>query len=163
MASVIGICFTRLKNSSVINNNIITFAFDCGTTSDIIITGTDDDKGVIVTRFGWHQTRCVTSVNEIVTVDFININTCKLITAIIDDITNGVGGPIMDAFFKTSASIYVTTAIRARIRANMIFFFVTCTGDIMLFRVTNRIKVDSIFTFTCVCGTTFVGQCWVGY
>ena len=111
MASVIGICVTRLENSSVINNYVITFAFYCGTTSDVIITGTDDDEGVIVTWFGWHQTRRITSVNEIVTVDFIDIHTSQLITTIIDDVTNSVGGPVMDAFFKTSACINVTTAI----------------------------------------------------
>ena len=101
MASVIGICVTRLENSSIVNNYVITFAFDCGTTSDVIITGTDDDEGVIVTRFGWHQTRRVTSVNEIVTIDFIDIHTRQLITTIIDDVPNSVGGPVMDAFFKT--------------------------------------------------------------
>jgi len=45
----------------------------------------------------------------------------------------------------------------------MIFFFVTFTCDIVFFRVTNRIKVDRIFTFACVCRTTFMGQCCVGY
>jgi len=113
LASVIGIvkCVTRLEKGSIFKNYVITFAFDCRTTSDVIITGTDDDKGVIVARFGWHQTRCVTSVNKIVTVDFVNIHTCQFITAIIDDVTNIVGGPVMDAFFKTSAGINVTAAI----------------------------------------------------